>query len=73
MKMLFEKGYNAIAPCLRGYGYSSYNSPITSLKDLAEDVVMLVQEELGLKQKIFLMGCGIGSIITTYVANKLPD
>ena len=27
-----------IAPCLRGFGYSSYNSDISSLKDFAEDL-----------------------------------
>ena len=30
--------YRCIAPCLRGYGFSSYKTPITSLLDLEIDL-----------------------------------
>ena len=36
--------YRVIVPDLRGYGDSSYNSPIDSLHELGDDVVLLLKE-----------------------------
>ena len=34
-----------VAPCMRGFGYSSYNKPIESLRDLAEDIKLFAKEK----------------------------
>ena len=44
-----------VAPCLRGYGYSTYEKEIGSLCDLADDVELLIKEKLKC-EKIFLLG-----------------
>jgi len=43
------EGYKIYAPDLRGYGDSTYNTPISSLKELAGDVKLLA-DKLGLKE-----------------------
>lgn len=68
-----DKNYFIVAPCLRGFGYSSYKTPINSLKELAEDLVLFVKEELKLNKKFYVMGHNIGTIIAIYLANLLPD
>jgi len=35
--------YRCIAPCLRGYGYSSYNSKVKNFSDLAEDMKLFLK------------------------------
>jgi len=40
---------------MRGFGYSSYNKEITSLKDLAEDLKLFVTEHLKI-DKFFIIG-----------------
>ena len=43
----FKDNFRCIAPCLRGYGYSSNIDPAKSLEDFAEDLYELVTEHLG--------------------------
>src|SRR5688500_9335274 len=50
----FADEFRVIAVDLRGHGYSSYNTPPTSLNDLTEDLKLFV-DVLGLS-KFFLMG-----------------
>ena len=45
MKLL-SKNMRCISPCLRGYGYSSYNKPVNSFKDYAKDLIELIEDHL---------------------------
>jgi len=38
-----SKNMRCIAPCMRGFGYSSYYKSIDSLKDLAEDLKLFAE------------------------------
>jgi len=49
-----SKYMKCIAPCMRGFGYSSYNTPIASLKDLAEDIKLFAKERK--MEKFYLCG-----------------
>ena len=66
--------YRVIAPDLRGYGDSSYNTPINTLHELADDVVALLKK-LKVKKAVFvgwsLGGCVVQSIAARY--NKLVE
>ena len=61
--------YRVIAPDLRGYGDSSYNTPVESIHDFADDVVALVKA-LGVEKAVFagwsLGGCVVQSIAARY-------
>ncbi len=72
MKLLEEK-LRCIAICSRGYGYSSYNTPIKSFKDLAEDVELLIKEHFKFRDKIYLLGQSFGAITALYIASSMPD
>ena len=41
------KNIRVIAPCLRGFGYSTYYEKIDSLRDYAKDLKLFVEEFLG--------------------------
>ena len=41
---VFEKYAYVIAPCLRGFGFSSYNNNVESLEDFAIDIKLLMEE-----------------------------
>jgi pimeloyl-ACP methyl ester carboxylesterase len=64
--------FRCIAPCNRGFGYSSYNNPITSLEDLAKDIVLLIKEHLKLK-RFYIYAHSMGSIMAVYLASLLGD
>ncbi|GAA4292663.1 alpha/beta hydrolase [Anaerocolumna aminovalerica] len=64
-------GYKIYAPDLRGYGDSTYNTPISSLKELAEDVKLLA-DELGLKQ-FDIFGWSLGGGVVLQFAADYPD
>lgn len=65
------EGYRVIAPDLRGYGDSSYNRPIDSLHELADDVVSLLKK---LKvEKCFLTGWSLGGCVSQSIAARYPE
>jgi len=61
-----------IAPCMRGFGYSSYNKEMTSLTDLAEDIALFVKEHLKL-DKFFVTGHSIGGCVALELAHLMPE
>ena len=63
--------YRVIVPDLRGYGDSSYNSPIDSLHELGDDVVLLLKE---LKvEKCVLTGWSLGGCVSQSIAARYPE
>lgn len=71
---LYEKipeTLRVIVPDLRGFGDSSYNNPIETLKDFADDVYLLMQE-LGVK-KAFIAGWSLGGGVALEFAAAHPD
>lgn len=64
-------GCTAYAPDLRGFGESTYNTPIQSLQDFAQDLVFFVRE-LGL-EKFTLVGWSTGGGVAMYLAAEYPD
>ena len=71
MKVL-GKTMRVIAPCLRGFGYSSYNKPMTGCDDLANDIVLLIKEHLKLKE-FYLLGHSMGTTVSCYIAIELGE
>ena len=66
-----EKSLFCISPCLRGYGYSSYNKPIKSLKDFAEDLKLFIEEHFNF-QEFYILGHSEGCIIAMYLSLMIP-
>jgi 2-hydroxy-6-oxonona-2,4-dienedioate hydrolase len=66
-----EKDFRILALDLRGHGSTSYNKPITSLEDYADDIKLFC-DGLGLK-KIILQGWSMGGGITLQFAAKYPE
>ena len=62
-----------IVPCLRGHGYSSYNTPITSIKDLAEDMLLLTDELIDGEAPYWIVGHEIGAAVALEMAAKAKD
>lgn len=65
------KPYTAYAVDLRGFGASSYNNRISSLKELSEDLKLFV-DELGLNRFV-LMGWSTGGGVVMHFAIDYPD
>ncbi len=63
--------YTAYAVDLRGFGASTYNSRISSLKELSEDLKLFV-DQMGLK-KFVLMGWSTGGGIVMHFAIDYPS
>lgn len=63
--------YRVIAPDLRGYGDSSYNTPINTLHELADDVVLLLKE-LGV-EKAAVAGWSLGGCVAQSIAARYPS
>ena len=73
-KPLIEKlqdQYHIIAPDLRGFGDSTYKTPIESLHDLADDVIDFLRIK-GIK-KYVLAGWSTGGAIAMSIAAKKPE
>jgi pimeloyl-ACP methyl ester carboxylesterase len=73
-KPLIEKlqdQYRIIAPDMRGFGDSTYHTPIESLHDLADDVIDFLRI-LGI-QSYVLAGWSTGGAIALSIAAKKPD
>ena len=71
MKM-FGGSMRVIAPCLRGFGYSSYKKPIASLKDLALDLILFIEEHLVI-DKLYILGHSMGSVVGMYLAIEMQE
>jgi pimeloyl-ACP methyl ester carboxylesterase len=65
-----KQEYRVIAPDLRGFGDSTYKKSITSLHDLADDVIDFLRI-LGIK-KYHLGGWSTGGAIALSIASKQP-
>ena len=63
--------YRVIAPDLRGFGHTTYNSPINTLDDLVEDLKQLI-ETLKI-DKVNLLGWSAGGPVAQLFACKCPD
>jgi len=66
----FPEGYKIFAVDLRGFGNSSYNVPVNSLKDFSEDV-RLFADSVGL-QKFDLAGWSAGGSVAMQFAADYP-
>ena len=62
-----------IAPCMRGFGYSTYTNPIKGLKDLAEDLKLLLDENFSWIEKYYIFGHGIGAAVAVHLALLDPS
>jgi pimeloyl-ACP methyl ester carboxylesterase len=71
--LLSEAGYRVIAPDYRGAGLSS--KPLTGYTktQMAEDLHILVQDYLGIKDKIHVVGHDIGGMIAYAYASRYAD
>jgi len=73
--VLFEKmpeeEYRIIAPDLRGFGESTYNIPVTKMKDFSDDLKLLV-DALNLRS-FTLCGWSAGGIVAMQFAVDYPD
>lgn len=68
---ILEKKYHIIAPDLRGFGDSTYNTAINSLEDLSDDIHSLM-EELNIKRAT-IAGWSTGGAVALKFAAKYPD
>lgn len=68
-----DAGYRVIAPDYRGAGKSS--KPVTGYEKsrMAEDLHLLIQSHLGIKEKIHVVGHDIGGMIAFAYASRYPD
>lgn len=64
-------GYKMYAPDLRGYGDTTYNAPISSLRELAEDV-KLFADKIGLQQ-FDIFGWSLGGGVVLQFAADYPE
>ena len=67
----FEKDYTVYALDLRGFGDSSFENEINSLRDFAEDVELFIKA-LDLKN-VYLCGWSTGGGVVLEVAADMPD
>lgn len=66
-----QSDYHILVPDMRGFGDSTYNNPIESLHDLANDVIDFLRI-LGVKSYV-LAGWSTGGAIALSIASKQPD
>ena len=72
MHLLERKG-QFIAPDLRGYGFSSYNKKLRSLKDLANDVHLFMKERYKNINSYYVFGHNTGCLVAMYLALLHPE
>ncbi|KAH7074501.1 Alpha/Beta hydrolase protein [Paraphoma chrysanthemicola] len=70
---LSDAGYRVIAPDFRGAGQSSKPPNGYEKSNMAGDLYRLVQEHLGIKEKIHVVGHDIGGMIAFAYASRYPD
>ncbi len=49
-KLTKAGGFRCIAPCMRGFGYSSYNKEITGFSEIVDDLKEFVAFQIGDKK-----------------------
>ena len=62
-----------VAPCLRGYGFSSLNNPVKSFDDLADDVYAFMEEAFPEIDDYYVFGHDTGAIVGMKLAIKHPE
>ena len=65
--------HHLIAVCMRGYGYSSYENPISTSKELAYDLKLLMEERFQCESYYILAhssGCFAGIELSLLVQTK---
>ena len=63
--------YHVLCPDLRGYGDSSYNNPVDSIHDFADDVASFLKE---LKiEKAYIVGWSLGGCVSQSLAARYPE
>lgn len=67
----FKGKYRVIAPDMRGFGDSSYNTRIESLEDLSDDLFLFLQE-LNIK-KVHVAGWSTGGAVILKLAAKYSE
>lgn len=65
------KGYKMYAPDMRGFGDTTYNNPISSLKELASDI-KLFADEIGIKG-FNIFGWSLGGGVVMQFAADYPE
>lgn len=68
---LIGEDYRVLAMDLRGYGDSSYNAPIESLHDFADDVVLFLKE-MEVKKAV-VTGWSLGGCVAMSLAARYPS
>lgn len=63
--------YKVYAPDLRGFGFSTYNERITSIKDFSDDIKLFV-DQLGL-ERFSLIGWSTGGAVSMQFAANYPE
>lgn len=67
---VLKEEYHILAPDMRGFGDSSYHTPIDSLEDLSDDIAMFMNEK-GVKNA-HIFGWSTGGAIALKIAAKYP-
>ncbi|AXC12158.1 hypothetical protein ACPOL_2854 [Acidisarcina polymorpha] len=70
---LVKAGYRVIAPDYRGAGHSSRMPAGYDKRTLADDVRMLLQDELEIRQKVVMVGHDIGLMVAYAYAEQFRD
>jgi len=55
MSKLSDKNFRCIAPCMRGFGYTTYNNPISGLKEIVVDLQLFISKILKF-EKFYIIG-----------------
>lgn len=68
-----ENKFKLIAPCLRGYGFSSLNQSVKSFEDLANDVYAFMNEKFPEIEDYYVFGHDTGAIVGMKLALLHPE
>jgi len=66
-----KNSVRCIVPCLRGHGFSSQHSEVTSLEDLAKDLEELVHDYLKC-EKFYIISQSNSSSLASYFSSTRP-
>ena len=58
---------------MRGFGFSTYNNPLKSYKDLANDVNIFMNEIFPEIEEFYIFGHNIGGNVALELAKAYPD
>ena len=70
---LSDEGYHVIAPDYRGAGYSSKPRDGYEKTQMAADLHELLTEQLGITNKVHVVGHDIGGMVAHAYASRFPD